>query len=213
MAPNRRDGTGKVFGIGLPKTGTSSLRAACESLGLRSLNSPFDTVLLQSLDGGDGLPDEHYDAFDLFSDVPIAAQWFTLNVYYPGAKWILTERDVDAWLESLRAVFGPRPIRYAPSERNHGFAAAVVRWAAGVGRDPDDQADRERLRMYYEMHRATVVRYIEPESLLRISLEQESSRRWRALARFVGCSLVDDLAVPWPHVNARNAGKDHVDAQ
>ncbi len=78
---------GKVFGIGLSRTGTSSLANALEILGYRAIHA-------ESL----------YDieTHEAATDTPVAAHYRELDQRYPNSKFILTLRDMDEWLESCQ---------------------------------------------------------------------------------------------------------------
>jgi len=123
-----RDGSGKVFCIGLPKTGTSSFRVACEMIGLRVMGDPLGSDLTSALAADGRIPDARYDAFDVFADVSISAYWPELYAAYPRARWVLTTRPPFEWAESVRAVFGARRIRPFPVARLDRAAGVVADW-------------------------------------------------------------------------------------
>lgn len=76
----------KVWGIGLSKTGTSSLTEALQILGLKSRHYP--TTLSHFLD------------YDACTDVPVIPLYKSLDAVYPGSKFILTNRNFDSWMRS-----------------------------------------------------------------------------------------------------------------
>ncbi len=82
----------KIFGIGLSKTGTSSLHAALEILGYRSIHFPISR--------------EEIHAHDASSDISVSCQFKQLDKLYPGSKFILTTRDLNQWLQSCEHHFG-----------------------------------------------------------------------------------------------------------
>ena len=93
----------KVFGIGLSKTGTTSLARALEILGYNTRDylgvtrySPGD---LTSIDL------DEVNANDAFTDTPIPSFYRELDKMYPGSKFILTVRDMDGWLKSCKKQF------------------------------------------------------------------------------------------------------------
>jgi hypothetical protein len=89
---------GKVFGIGLSKTATSSLTGALEVLGYRSIHFPF-----MSYDWGRlVLTPECVRNHDAFTDIPVANCFAYLDEKYPGSKFVYTVRDEDEWLQSCR---------------------------------------------------------------------------------------------------------------
>lgn len=102
----------KVLGVGLSKTGTTSLNRALELLGLKSVH--FGTRLFDVLNGTDDHPDfRRYDDVDAVTDLPEA--WFYREILaaYTNCKAILTVREVDSWWRSVshhfNIVFPVRP--------------------------------------------------------------------------------------------------------
>lgn len=91
----------KIFGIGLNKTGTTSLHAACESIGLRSfhytkeLKERFHKNEESGLRLLSGL-----EEFKVFSDNPIPQYFKILDQQYPGSLFIYTHREMDSWILS-----------------------------------------------------------------------------------------------------------------
>lgn len=81
----------KVLGIGLPKTGTTSLHRAFEILGYDSVHAPgsWESMI------------KHEAASDL------AAVWWYRRVWdeFPDCKFILTTRSPESWLESCESHF------------------------------------------------------------------------------------------------------------
>lgn len=94
----------KVFGIGLNKTGTTSLGVCGEMLGLRCTS--YNTRLLRALKKygfSRELVDPIVENFDLFEDWPWPLIYQELDVAYPGSKFILTRRSSPrVWVESLK---------------------------------------------------------------------------------------------------------------
>lgn len=106
--PARSGFQGKIFGIGFHKTGTSSLAEALRILGYRNIHGnprggghggDEGRALLEQIEAGDlDLPTlEKYQAF---TDNPYFSIWRPLAQRYPRARFILTVRDEDVWIES-----------------------------------------------------------------------------------------------------------------
>ncbi len=85
----------KVFCIGLSKTGTTSLRAALERLGLVSAHwaDPLTNTLLGP---------EHAPLYDGFCDVTVAWRFEAMRRRHPEGRFILTRRPLAAWERSFR---------------------------------------------------------------------------------------------------------------
>lgn len=93
--------SGKIFGIGLSKTGTSSLVSALRILGINAIHYPCDRATLQQLRGG------NYQLSILEQCQAVAESiapfYGQLDKCYPHSKFIMTVRDRAAWLESAKA--------------------------------------------------------------------------------------------------------------
>ena len=87
----------KVFGIGLGRTGTTSLTRALEILGYRAKHCPrfYLDANLQLCVSPEQI--EHYQAL---TDEPVALIYKTLDHRYPGSKFVLTVREMESWLTS-----------------------------------------------------------------------------------------------------------------
>jgi hypothetical protein len=96
---------GKVFGIGLSRTGTRTLNTALNMLDIKSVHYPDPAGVglgtMEHLASGlFKLPIlEEYDGLTDIHTVPFYPQ---LDEEYPGSKFILTVRDIDKWLASTK---------------------------------------------------------------------------------------------------------------
>lgn len=134
----------KIFGIGLSKTGTSSLAQALQILGYRTLdNMGAGRYVAGDLSSIDLATVEAYEAL---TDTPIPSFYRELDRRFPGSKFILTVRDRAGWLKSCMKQFSPR-FGQTQSEPNRRlfedlygtnvfdeakFAAGYDRFVAGV---------------------------------------------------------------------------------
>ena len=102
----------RALGIGLSKTGTTTLSEAFGILGLKCLD--YDSERLNEILAGRDLdPDFRiYDDVDAATDIPTALFYEELLLAYPGCKAILTIRDPDAWYRSVVSHYNERfPVR------------------------------------------------------------------------------------------------------
>jgi hypothetical protein len=93
----------RIFGIGWHKTATTSLARALGMLGFDSAhwkNAHWAKAIWEEMRefGRSRTLERSY----ALSDLPIPLLFRELDVAYPGAKFILTVRDEDEWLESVR---------------------------------------------------------------------------------------------------------------
>ena len=96
----------KIFGIGLSKTGTTSLANALQVLGYKTKDNmgvvTYATGDLSSVDL------HVVDANDALTDTPIPSFYRELDTGYPGSKFILSVRDAEGWLKSCKKQFTQR---------------------------------------------------------------------------------------------------------
>lgn len=95
----------KVFAIGLPKTGTSSLNEALTIMGYRSLHNPLDFRLLSYREGIYKYSRDDWDAITNFGE----HFYPQLDLSYPNSKFILTIRNKEQWLKSSEKWFNNPP--------------------------------------------------------------------------------------------------------
>jgi sulfotransferase family protein len=101
----------QVIGAGLMRTATTTQMVALERLGfgrcyhMRDLLADLETGLPLWEDAADGSPDWEQIFGDSRStlDWPSARFYRELMDYYPDAKILLSVRDGDAWVRSMRA--------------------------------------------------------------------------------------------------------------
>ena len=104
----------KIFGVGLSRTGTTSLNRALQILGINSMHFPCDKTTRQELyeffarqsQGMPIAPSISLSALnycDAITDTPACCIYKSLDVVYPNVKFILTIRDKTSWLNSREA--------------------------------------------------------------------------------------------------------------
>lgn len=97
---------GKVFCIGMNKTGTTSLHALFLMMGFRSFHGMYSDIV--------NMKNPHHSIFseyDCFSDGEMH-DFIFLDQNFPGSKFILTTRQLDQWLISR--------IKHVQKRRNLG---------------------------------------------------------------------------------------------
>lgn len=180
-------GLTKIIGIGLNKTGTSTLGAAGELLGLRV--KTWDAQLFREtvIERRRETLWKVIDAFDLFNDFPYPLLYPEIDARYPGSKFILTQRtSPDAWLGSVKA----HAMRASPSSQTHRL---VYGYQYPHGRE-------SAFLEYYTQHNERARRYFadRQDDFLEICWEEESD--WSRLTAFLGAEPPD---APLPRANAR----------
>jgi hypothetical protein len=173
-----------VFGIGLGRTGTTSLTLALIELGYRAVHYPFPDRIL---DGELGL----LDPFDAATDTPIAAVFPSLDARHPGSRFIHTTRAVEPWLRSARKFWERMPTFL--DERGMRTARRVSLEVYGC-----PEFDERTYRRAHAQHDRRVRAYFadRPDDLLTIDLTAGGG--WPELCAFLGKPVPDG---PFPVAN------------
>lgn len=173
--------TGRVFGIGLNKTGTISLHQALTRLGYRSLHwggPEVRRVVERALAEGRPLVDDLPD-HDAFSDIWCLSENFALlDRQYPGSRFVLTTRPIDAWVAS----------RVQHVERNR------VRRAEGTYAGTFLDIDPDVWRAEFRAHHERVARYFSGRSDLLV-MDITRGDGYEVLCPFLGLPELDE---PFP---------------
>lgn len=176
----------KIFGIGLSRTGTSTLAVALGMLGYRTVHFP------QSL--------AEIDAHEAATDASVAFIYKDLDRLHPGSKFVLTLRPTAPWLASCEWHFGRSDGLRAYDERMRQVAIAV-RMTLYDGVD----FDAERFARCYARHVDDVRAHFagRPADLLTVDLC--TAPDWRPLCTFLG-KPVPRARFPW--ANRRGGGEE-----
>jgi len=181
-------GSNKVFGIGLQKTGTSSLHKALQILGYKSRHSPM-AWRNKIYHNGDYAPiKDNWDAITNFGE------WFfpQLDAMFPMSKFILTLRDMESWLVSLEGMYS----RAIPP----GFDTLMD--VFGIRRFNED-----RCRYIHSFHTKTVLEYFRNRTNYDSLFIFKMPFKWEPLCIFLDKPIPD---VPYPHANQTKNKRPHV---
>lgn len=138
----------KIFGIGLSKTGTTTLFAALNDLGIKTITyRHLERRNLVEWRSGDFSVD-HLSDVDGATDLPIGTYFRELDKAYPGSKFILTERPLEPWLESIAKQFRGQPNPEMQFKRDARMAMYGV-----------STFNEDRFRQVYQAHGKAVREY------------------------------------------------------
>ncbi len=162
-----------VFGVGMNKTGTSSLNAALNKIGVPSYHTAEQGAELISRAALQREPLlTHFDPkLRGFSDFPFPRYFRELDQQYPGAKFILTTRDDSDWLKSRLGHDATRiglnmPFDYRGEPYQTDAAVLLA----------EKRAQENAVRRYFQDR---------PEDLLIIDLTKGEGT-YEGLAKFIG---------------------------
>ena len=171
----------KVFCIGLPKTGTTSLGVALQKLGYQ-VTGPNGLQDPKIEENAIPMAFELAEQFDAFRDTPWPVIYQELDKQFPGSKFILSLRDPESWILSQVRHFGRKetPMR---------------QWMFGAGCPEGNEAI---YMQRFDEHKKSVLRYFKnrPQDLLVMDFDQGDE--WEKLCSFLE---IDSPDIAFPHAN------------
>ena len=194
----------KVFGIGLSKTGTTSLAEALRVLGFATVDSPHDSqsreeiLAMLAANGGSGAGRlSVLDRFDAATDLPIAANYRALDRGYPGSRFVLTVREKGQWLASCERWWPERIMPFYDHPENW-FTQYLEALCSAVFGTTDYDADL--FSAAYDSHLEGVLEHFRSRSDELLVLDVSSDDAWAQLSEFLDRPAPRDT--PFPHANA-----------
>lgn len=214
----------KVFGTGLGRTGTYSLKLALELLGFGKcyhMTELFQNPeglkhFLQAEKGEKVSWDELFHGYNSAVDYPAARYYKQIAVQYPEAKVIHTHRDPDEWYDSaLKTIFLARnltirrlikfglkyPVSRVVQKRFHVFRYNRKLMTLEFG---NDLFDRRKVLKAFEQHTENVVKRIPSDRLLIF----KAADGWEPLCRFLNVPVPKD---EFPYSNTRDEFLKRID--
>lgn len=186
----------KVFGIGLSRTGTTSLAEALNILGIDAAHwtNPLTMQILSGID---------FFLFGACTDCCVSPEFERLYHLYPNARFIFTRRPIADWVRSFwkhhertswardlnefRTAFGERP-----------FPDAAIEFSLYAG-NPDIAESYRAFEYRVEKFFAD-----KPASKL-LRLDLSNGQGWPELCGFLGRTVPD---VPFPRLNSLFPAED-----
>jgi hypothetical protein len=165
----------KIFGIGLAKTGTTSLNDAFAILGIASIGCPESIASIRR--------------FDAATDGIVADRFEDLDRTFPGSKFIYTIRDRESWLDSYTRYHG----RKIASLSGHADMTRRLYGTTGT--------ERDILREAFDRHDRHVREYFRdrPDDLLVMDITGGNAD-WETLCSFLDRPVPD---TPFPASNPK----------
>lgn len=142
----------RIFGVGLSKTGTTSLCDALSVLGFKSIHY----APIARINGAKAHLSWPWwiDDYDAMPDLPVAAVYQELAIRFADSTFILTVRDEEEWLASARKHFSARA--YEESKQKSKFAQGLQLNAHMYG---GNIFDENAYRSAFRSHNNTVRQY------------------------------------------------------
>jgi len=171
----------KIFGIGLQRTGTTTLWSALSIIGYKA--APHSIPLFYKFD------DKFIKRFDAFMDNPIPLIYQELDKRYPGSKFILTTRNETAWLRSVEWLFNRRLVEM--DKKLRAIADEIHYQFYGT-----TKFEAETFQLRWRTYHQEVQAYFShrKEDMLILDISQPPD--WRPLCEFLK-QPIPDAEFPW----------------
>jgi len=169
----------KIFGVGLGRTGTTSLLEALKLLGILGIHhAPYlFPAMKQEVRTLDSVAE-----YDAFIDSPFSFFYRDLDAAFPGSKFIYTRRPLESWLQSLEWLIGDS-------------STGLSRWFYGT-----DRFDATCYRQRFLRHESEVLEYFRNRPSDLLVLDVFAGDGWDVLCPFLGKS---EPQVAFPAANRR----------
>ncbi len=208
----------EVLSLGLPRTGTVSMREAYSILGYAQpyhyasivtncRDADMWNEALRAKFHGAGKPygraefDQLLGHSAAVTDTPGCVLWEELVEAYPDAKVVLVGRDEDRWLVSVGGLidgalnpFGQYVLRFTDPFWWGRILTCGRLWIGGYFGSVSPAAAKANARAVYRAHYDAVRRVVPADRLL----EYRLGSGWEPLCAFLGKEVPD---VPFPHRN------------
>jgi hypothetical protein len=181
----------RIFGVGLNKTGTTSLKRCFEALGLHPIapaRGPTHQSITRAIfSEGDFEPALRFaEDFRCFEDRPwnVWDMYRRLDERFPGSRFILTVRDPDSWWDSVERWLSVTKPRMTRTYCRHLGVPSV---------------SRESMVESFHAYNRAVTRYFQGRmDLLVLEIGRDG---WDRLCTFLGHPVPE---IPFPHVNRQS---------
>ena len=174
----------KLFIIGLPRTGTTSVSAAILDCGLKVAHT--------------ALTKESFRLADAISDTPCFCDYRQLDKLFPSSKFVYLDRDITSWIPSIRMLLTKMQ---SYLDKPHHFNPVLKRCFTDtfeLKNDIDTLSDAH-LSYCYQKHQHQVFEYFSQRNdLLRINVKDKNSLR--DLFSFI--NIPSPTSSAFPHLNS-----------
>lgn len=175
----------KLFIIGLPRTGTTSISVALLDYGFKVAHTAYTK--------------RAFELADVVSDAPCFCDYKELDQLFPHSKFVYLERSLEHWVPSMQMLLGKMLPELAPKT---GYLNPVLKRAMNQTFAPfsaSNPLSKEHLEACYIRHEQQVMDFFaQREDFLRIDISHSDSLQ--TLVRFIG--IEPAAKVQFPHLNS-----------
>jgi len=153
----------KIFIIGLPRSGTTSICAAMLELGFNVAHTAYTQ--------------KTFDNAQVIADTPIFLDFKQLDRFYPNSKFIYLSRNSDKWIPSIKQLLQRM---YVNVTRDDGGFNTIIKRCYQKAFSPftlENIADNDFLALCYQRHNNDVHQYFaeRKQDLLTIDISEPNS--------------------------------------
>jgi hypothetical protein len=168
----------KIFIIGLPRTGTTSISVALLEMGLSVAHTGFTK--------------KTFEMADAVSDAPCFSDYPHLDKLFHNSKFIYLTREMDKWLPSITMLLGKMAQRLDPKT---GVFHPILKRSFHRTFSVDLPLSQSELTECYQRHEKGVRAYFENrDDFLSIDVSEPDSLL--KMSQFLGLSAKDDTSFP-----------------
>jgi hypothetical protein len=195
----------KIFGIGLSRTGTTTLTLALRRLGYSACHFPHDRTTQRELlryCEAPSLPLQFSaaDKHDAVLDTPVAMIYRELFEAYPGSRFILTVRSKQSWLKSCETFWKKAvPWQYLGRSNYARYCRRIN--VAVYGRTDFDAV---AFSAAYDRHVDTVSDWFYDHGHRLLVLDICNGEEWAKLCSFLDAPIPE---LKFPHANQLDGWK------
>jgi hypothetical protein len=191
----------KIFGIGLSRTGSSSLTRALSRLGYNARHFPVDMTTQREYRAFFEQPRERLlltvlNTTDAITDNPVSKVYPALDAAYPGSRFIMTTRDKDDWLRSCERWWTTAIDPWIVEDWTGASGPFMTLVTSVVYGSP--RFDRDRFAATWDEHERQVADYFRGREDDLLVMDICAGDGWSKLAPFLGDDIPED---PFPHLN------------
>lgn len=174
----------KLFIIGLPRTGTTSISVALLDCGFKVAHTAYTK--------------RAFELADVVSDAPCFADYEALDKLFPDSRFVYLDRALEAWVPSMQMLLKKMLPELAPKS---GYLNPVLKRCINKIFAPlttENPLDTQHLESCYRAHQQAVFHYFaNRDDLLVIDISQQKSLQ--KLHEFLG--IESTTGGEFPHLN------------
>ena len=169
---------GKVFVLGLPRTGTTSICSTLLSLGYNVAHTAYTQTT--------------FDNATALADTPIFNDYKALHAYYPHSQFIYLTRDAQKWIPSIKQLL--LRMHHNVVREDGGFNPIIKRCYTEVF-SPftlDNISNDDFLLTCYNKHKKAVTQYFEQQGCPVLYIDISKKGNYQKLLTFLNKESIGD---------------------